>query len=139
MNFTVFSNIWVNTGLFVFYDEKDIILCLFCSQQLGDNAFMSCGPQFFWHIKVTYHSSFSALIWNFWQLLIKFIINHNFFNNNHRDRAIFWSVITKPKAEVTRWQHLTSWPTEWHQDAITLPMSPKGAIHCCVPQGCAET
>ena len=117
MNFTVFSNIWVNTGLFVSYDEKDIILCLFCSQQLGDNAFMSCEPQFFGHIKVTYYSSFSALIWNFWQVLIKFIINHNFFNNNHWDRAIFWSVITKRKADMSpknKWHYV---PTKsWYKN-----------------------
>ena len=62
MNFTVFSNIWVNTGLFVFYDDKDIILCLFYSQQPGNDAFISCEPQFLGHNKVNYNSPFLALI-----------------------------------------------------------------------------
>ena len=78
-----------------------IVLCLFCSQQLGDNAFMSCEPQFFGHIKVIYYSSFLALIWNFCHVLTKIIINHNLFNNNYWDRAYFPSVMTKQKADVS--------------------------------------
>ena len=60
--FCFFPNTWVKTGLCIFFDDKKIILCLFYSQQPGNDAFMSCEPHFLGHIKVNYYSSFSALI-----------------------------------------------------------------------------
>ena len=77
-------------------------MCLFQSQQPGNNAFMSCEPQFFGHIKVNCYSSFSALIWNSWHLLTKIniviifsstIIGFgHFFDPSSSNKRLVWSL-----------------------------------------------
>ena len=96
--FSHFSKFLRQKSLFKFSNDTKK---LFCVNNISKNLKMMplCHASHnFWGIlRLFTVLHFLALIWDFWHILTKVPMNHNFFNKNHWDRAYFWSVMIKKR------------------------------------------